>query len=212
MISDAEVPRNLAALSVPLAGELVVTGEVFDPFRLVDPDGLVVAPVAVFLRDLGARGRSVATQRSYALACLRWFRFLWAIGVPWDEATRAEARDFSCWLQTADRPRRCHWRHPDSAPLPALAAGPPSPVTGKPGRGAKYAASTVAHCETVVRGFYDLHLDMGTGPMVNPFPLSRDRGRGRPGAHHNPMEPYHGARSGRYRPRVRARVSAADSG
>ena len=54
-----------------------------------------------------------------------------------------------------------------------MAPGTPNPVTGKrsPGRG--YAAATVVHCESVLRGFYDFHLEAGTGPMVNPFPLAR---------------------------------------
>jgi hypothetical protein len=43
-------------------------------------------------------------------------------------------------------------------------------MTGKPSRGRGYAAAA-AHCETVLRGFYDLHLEAGTGPMVNPFPV-----------------------------------------
>jgi integrase len=75
-------------------------------------------------------------------------------------------------------------------------------VTGKAVRGRRYAAATVAHCETVLRGFYDFHLEAGTGPMVNPFPLARYRGAGRVDAHHNPMEPLVGHRSGRYRPKV----------
>src|SRR6476661_10901489 len=70
-------------------------------------------------------------------------------------------------------------------------------VTGKAMRGSRYAAATVAHCETVLRGFYDFHLEAGTGPMVNPFPLDRYRGAGRVDAHHNPMEPFSGHRSGR---------------
>ena len=74
-------------------------------------------------------------------------------------------------------------------------------MTGKAVRGSRYAAATVAHCETVLRGFYDFHLEAGTGPMVNPFPLARYRGAGgRVDAHHNPMEPFAGHRSGRYRP------------
>ena len=32
--------------------------------------------------------------------------FLWAAGVPWDQATRAEARDFSRWIQIAVKPGR----------------------------------------------------------------------------------------------------------
>jgi len=64
----------------------------------------------------------------------------------------------------------------------------------------------VAHCETVLRGFYDFHLEVGSGPIVNPFPLSRARRGGRPNAHHNPMEPFDGAGSGRYRPKLARRL------
>jgi hypothetical protein len=45
------------------------------------------------------------------MALLRWFRFLDAIGVPWDQATRVEARDFSRWVQVGAKPVRPHWRH-----------------------------------------------------------------------------------------------------
>jgi len=81
----------------------------------------------------------------------------------------------------------------------------PNPVTGKPAPGARYAAATVAHCETVLRGFYDFHLEAGTGPMVNPFPLARGR-RGRTNAHRNPMDPFSAERAGRYRPKKPRRI------
>ena len=69
---------------------------------------------------------------------LRWFRFLWALGVGWDQATRIEARDFCRWLQVAVKPTRLHWRYPDddlarsgrSRSAPEVNA-----VTGKPARG-----------------------------------------------------------------------------
>jgi integrase len=140
---------------------------------------------------------------------LRWFRFLHAVQIRWDQATRAEARDFLCWIQLAGKPSRPHWRYPGGgAPGRSgivYAPGSPNPVTGKPSRGRGYAAATVAHCETVLRSFYEFHLEAGTGPMVNPFPLARGR-RGRAGAHHNPMEPFTGQRSGRYRSRTGQRV------
>ena len=60
--------------------------------------------------------------------------------------------------------------------------------------------SVRAHSETVLRSFYDFHRDVGTGPMVNPFPLDRSRRGGRAHAHHNPMEPYRNERTGLYRP------------
>jgi hypothetical protein len=79
---------------------------VWEPYRLLDPAGMVVEPVAVYLKDLQAIGRPATTQRSYGMDLLRWFRFLWAVEVPWDQATRDEARDFSRWIQISDKPKR----------------------------------------------------------------------------------------------------------
>jgi hypothetical protein len=92
MIGSGEPSRNLAVLAVPRRGWLAETGEPFEPFRLLDPSGEVVGPAAEYLRELQGCGRPQATQRSYGMALLRWFRFLWAIGVAWDQATRVEAR------------------------------------------------------------------------------------------------------------------------
>lgn len=209
VIENDEQPRDLASLVVPLTGSLVATDDPWEPYRLHDLGGNVVAPVTAHLRDLQACGRATTTQRSYGLDLLRWFRFLWAIEVPWDQVTRVEARDFCLWIQLTDKPARPHWRHPDKPPgvLSALgAAGAPNPVTGKPRPGSKYAAATVAHAETVLRGFYDFHLEVGSGPMVNPFPLSRARRGGRANAHHNPMEPLDPAGTGRYRPKLARRI------
>ena len=122
---------------------------------------------------------------------LRWFRFLWAVDV------------------------RMGSGHQGGGPGFLLLDPAGKPGTGRAGvrrgPGARYAAATVAHCETVLRGFYDFHLEAGTGPMVNPFPLARGR-RGRPNAHHNPMEPFRGERAGRYRPKSAAADPAADPG
>jgi Pretoxin HINT domain len=59
---------------VPAAGALVETGDVWEPCYLSGPGGGRVVPVSEFLRDLQATGRPATTQRSYALALLRWFR------------------------------------------------------------------------------------------------------------------------------------------
>ena len=170
--------RDLAALVVPLAGELIATGDRYEPFRLAGPDGPAVEPVTAFFRDLLAAGRSEATVRSYGMDLLRWFRFLWAAGLAWDQVTQSDARDFSRWLRA-----------------------------GRDGRG--YAPAVRAHSETVLRSFYGYHLEAGTGPIVNPFPLDRSRRRARAGAHHNPMELHRSQRTGRYRPRVPTRVPRA---
>ena len=71
---------------------------------------------------------------------------------PWDRATRAEARDFCRWMLVAGKPERSHW-----AVSGAAGGGGPS--------GKAYAPSVRAHSETVLRGFYDFHLEAGTGPM-----------------------------------------------
>src|SRR5271165_4984763 len=122
---------------------------------------------------------------------------------------RPGRRDFCSWIQFAAKPVRPHWRYPGGGAPGAVTAraeaGTPNPVTGKPSPGRGYATATVVHCESVLRGFYELHLQVGSGPMVNPFPLARGR-RGRANAHHNPMDPFPGQRSGRYRPRARRRI------
>jgi integrase len=210
VVNDEDVPRNLSALVVPLLGSLEATSDLFQPYRLVGPDGAEVASAASFFAELSACGRPATTQRSYGMDLLRWFRFLWAVGVAWDQATRVEARDFTRWLQVAAKPQRPHWRsgngNAGSLAIERSAVAAVNAVTGKPSRGARYEAATAAHCESVLRGFYDFHLESGTGPMLNPFPLSRHRRAGRAEAHRNPMEPFAGQRTGRYRPKVVVRA------
>ena len=212
MSDEEDTSTDLASLDIRQLGSLEATDDPWEPFRLLDPDGATVQPVADYLMDLQAAGRPVTTQRSYGMDLLRWFRFLWAIDVSWNEATRSAARDFARWLQIADKPARSRRPGRDGAANPAPSAGitaergTPNPVTGKPGPGRKYAPSTRAHSESVLRHFYDFHLEAGTGPMVNPFPLARGRHRGRAGAHHNPMNPHPNAQSGLFRPRLAQRI------
>jgi integrase len=209
MITEGDAPRDLSRLVMPLGGSLEATGDLFEPYRLVDADGVVLVPAAAYFCELAGCGRPAATHRSYGMVLLRWWRFLWAVGVGWDQATRAEARDFCSWIQFAGKPVRPHWRYPGGgAPgtvTARTAAGTPNPVTGKPSPGRGYATATAVHCESVLRGFYDFHLQAGSGPMVNPFPLARGR-RARAGAHRNPMDPFPGQRAGRYRPKARRRI------
>lgn len=172
-----EVSRDLARLRVPPIGCLRATGDRWVAFAVHDGCGVVVEPVAVFFRELSAQGRCAATQRSYGMDLLRWFRFLWAVEVEWDRASRVEARDFCCWLTGVRRP---------------------GSVSG-------YAPATRAHAETVLRRFYDLHAELD-GPILNPFPVARSRG-GRAHAHHNPLEPFGRDRVGVYRPVVPRRVA-----
>ena len=197
MSAQDVVSRDMADLVVRSVGSLEATGDVWAPFRLIDGDGVAVGSVGVFLRDLQASGRSAATARSYGMDLLRWFRFLWAVGVSWDRASRVEARDFSRWLLVAGKPVRVHWRRRDDA----------AAVAGVASSGEAYSVSVRAHSETVLRGFYDFHRDAGSGPVLNPFPLDRSRRSGRGNAHHNPMDAYRDERAGLYRPRRVSRIA-----
>ena len=180
-------------LAVSLAGAVEVTGDSWLPFRVTDPCGAVVESVSAYFRDLQAAGRSDATLRSYGMDLLRWFRFLWAVEVAWNRATRIEARDFCRWMLVSGKTSRLHWRRPLQ-------------VRDRSSTAVAYSASVRAHGETVLRGFYGFHLAAGSGPIVNPFPLHRSRRGGRAYAHHNPMEPHRKERTGLYRPRVPSRI------
>jgi site-specific recombinase XerD len=196
MVEQEEPGRDLAGLVVPFAGRLVATGDRWEPYRLLDADGVSVRAAGAYFGHLQAAGRSELTIRSYGMDLLRWFRFLRAIGVPWNHAVGSDARDFCRWLQVAGKPVRPHWRERDRH-----GAGQPAAASG-----VAYSPSVRAHCETVLRSFYDFHVEAGTGPLVNPFPLDRSRRGGRAHAHHNPMEPFRRERSGRYRPVVPSRI------
>jgi hypothetical protein len=204
MSEEEDAPRDLGALVVAPVGSVVETGDLWEPYQIVGPSGDPVAAVVAYLGELQAAGRSESTQRSYAMALLRWFRFLWTVDVDWNRATRFEARDFARWIQLASKPVRPHWRSPDKPPAAiSRDAAVPDTVAGKRRVERGYASATIAHCETVVRSFYGYHLEAGTGPLVNPFPLAR---LGRAHAHHNPMERFEPQRAGRYRPRQVKRV------
>jgi site-specific recombinase XerD len=195
VIEPESSPRDLDALCVLRVGRVVSTGNPCQPYRLLGPDGVPVGAVSAFLRELLAASRSESTLRSYAMDLLRWLRFLSAVDVSWDRASRVEGRDFSLWVRLVRKPR--------AAPKAGAAVpGRVNRVTGKPSPGSGYAVATVNHSETVLRAFYDFHLEAGTGPMVNPFPLDRSRRAGRVHAHHDPMDPWPRARQGRYRSSV----------
>jgi integrase len=179
---DQHEVRDVGSLVVERVGALVETGESTRPFLLLDASGVEIVPVSLFLRDMLASGRSVASLRSYGAALLRWLRFLWAIEVAWDRAGRQEAADFMLWLSTIPKPERR--RRPD-APAP----GSINSITGKRYPGRQYAVRTVRHNRAAVRAFYEFHVEANGVPLRNPFPPARSAGRS-PYAYHNPMEPY----------------------
>src|SRR5438552_11011831 len=107
--------RDVATLVVPRIGRVAATDDPLEPYRLLDADGAVVVPVASFLRELLAASRAALTLRSYAMDLLRWWRFLAAVDVRWEQATPVEGRDFSLWIRQASKPRSGPgWQSPGS--------------------------------------------------------------------------------------------------
>ncbi|MFI0989340.1 tyrosine-type recombinase/integrase [Streptomyces exfoliatus] len=205
--------RDLKNFVLPEVGQLLETGDPWEPYQVLDPLGRPVEPAALYLKELMGRDSSPLTPRSYGMDLLRWWRFLWALGIEWDRVVREDARDFMLWMKLADKPVRVHWRHSgkDPAEIPAPSRtgrpepGTPNPVTGKPTVGTKYAPTTRAHCETVLRSFYDFHLENNTGSLlVNPFPLVRSRKPAR--ARDQAGDKHQNRRTGLYRPTVPKRI------
>src|SRR2546430_14161858 len=98
--------RDLVTLVVDSLGAVVETDVIWEPYRLVDPGGGVVASVTQFLQELQAGGRSPSTHRSYGVGLLRWVRVFWAGGGAWGQATRGEGREFCRRVAPARQPPR----------------------------------------------------------------------------------------------------------
>jgi integrase len=116
------------------------------------------------------------------------------VGVEWDKATPAEARDLVLWLTQARKPRQ------SPRTTSASTAGTVNPITRKQHLNDEYQPRIVRHSNAVLRSFYEFWIERGAGPLINPIQLDR-RGR-RPNAHHNPLEPFRPEGHIRYNPKV----------
>lgn len=192
---NAELARDVGSLTVARLGRVLPTENRSLPWIVADAAGVPVSVISAYLRELLANGCSASSCRSYAYDLLRWFRFLAAVGVPWNRAERAEVRDFVLWLRSAPNPARDRRRA--CSPKP----GSVNPRTGKAYLGDGYAPTTINHALSVLAGFYNFHLDTGLGPLVSPVPPQSGTGT-RLNAHHNPMEPFRRGRRARYRQKV----------
>lgn len=198
--SRARETRETHVVRLPDWGRVVKGDGVVVPWRVVDPDGREVVPIAAFLRDFVAQGNRAGSVRSYAYALLRWWRWLAEVEVEWDRATSAEVRDFVLWLRRAHKPGRL------ARTSSASTAGTVNPVTGKRHLDDGYEPRTVRHSNAVLRSFYQYWIDIGKGPLVNPVALKRAE---RAHAHHNPLEPFRTEGQLRYNPKLpRARPRA----
>jgi hypothetical protein len=105
MIIDGDGTRDLSSLRVLRCGGLEATGDPFEPYQVADAGGVVVAPVAAYLRDLQACGRPAATQRSYAMDLLRWFRPInCTMSLIFSQADRLVCQRSMVWSRTYDVP------------------------------------------------------------------------------------------------------------
>lgn len=181
-------PRRIEDLVVVQFGEVRANKQTAEGVQVVDASGTEIAPISRFLRNLLVDGCSVATCRSYAMDLLRWWRFLAAINVSWDAASREDWTDFLLWMG---------WVVPHHGGPPGRA--PELPPLGTSRRG--YAARTINHNTTVVAGFYDFHIRRSVGVEANPVPADRPGG-GRRNAHHDPRLPFDTTRRARGRRRI----------
>jgi site-specific recombinase XerD len=158
---DARMERDVTGLVVPAVGA-VANIDAAPGTVLLDATGEPVDEVSDFFATMLACGASFSSLRSYGMALLRWWRFLAAIDVPWQRATRIEARDFVLWMR----------------------------LVGPAGRHSGYAPATINHALAVVKMFYADRLRAGDGPLINPVPNADHRAGRRAQAHHNPMQPF----------------------
>jgi len=195
---DSPVQDGLSEVVLPRWGR-VVAGEGMVAWQLVGPDGRVVGPVAVFLREVTARGQRSGSVRSYAFALLRWWRWLQVVEVAWDRVTSDEVRDFVLWLGRARKAPVAE------RTVSRATAGTVNVVTGKRYLGEGYEPRTVRHSNAVLRAFYEYWIESGGGPLVNPVPLGRGRADGRANAHHDPLQPLRAEGRLRYNPKIAKR-------
>ncbi|WP_172652649.1 tyrosine-type recombinase/integrase [Rhodococcus opacus] len=187
-----EIERDIGAIRLPRWGRVERAAGVV-AWDVLDDGGAPVEPIRRYLTDFVAQGNSQASVRSYAYALLRWWRWLRAVDVDWDKATPAECRDLVLWLQANLKARR------SPRTKSVATAGTINPITRKRYLDDNYAVRTIRHSNAVVRAFYEYWIEIGQGPLINPVPL---KGRSRPHAHHNRLEPFRPEGRIRYNPKL----------
>lgn len=198
---DRHGELDLAALAVPGIGSVFSTGLPDLPWVLLDADGAPMASVSAWLTELNASDYAPSTLRSYAYDLLGWHRFLAAIDIPWQRATRIEVRDWVRWRRVSPNPQRRRTATAVASTGTVAdrgtgrpAAGSVNERTGKPYLQPGYSATSINHGLAVVSGFYDYAVDNDLGPLVNPVPRVRSDRRDRRPRHdlgqRGPRAPY----------------------
>lgn len=199
-------PRHVERLDVPRLGAVVRGSAPSDlPWRLVDADGADVESARLWLVEMRASDYSAATLRAYAYDLLSWLRFIDAVDVPWQQATRWEVRDWVRWHQVHENPqRRRNVTNARSRPP----AGSVNGTTGKPYLAGNYSRATVNRMLSSLSGFYEFAITADLGPLANPVPKSRAQ-LTREDPRRNPMDPPRRGRRAPYRQKVVQRTPRA---
>ncbi len=182
--------RTVTNLMVANVGEVRSSPEVTG-VMLVDGNGTEVVQVSQYLQTLLAGGASKASARSYAIALLRWWRFLAAVDVQWVRASQANVRDFVLWMRFTAKPSKTNVDKPETA------ARGRRPVSMS---GTGYAPATINHNLAVLRSFYEDRIAAGCGLERNQVPEAVGRGGDWPHAHQQPNAPGGGPPPGRPAP------------
>ncbi|NUK24053.1 hypothetical protein [Streptomyces lunaelactis] len=74
MSGTTALERDLKNFVLPEIGRLEETGDAWEPYRLIDPVGQRVEPVAIYFKDLLAADSPATTLYSYGNDLLRWWR------------------------------------------------------------------------------------------------------------------------------------------
>jgi site-specific recombinase XerD len=172
-----KMERDVTALAIPRIGA-VASIEAAPGTVLLDATGAPVEEVSEFFATMLASGASFSSLRSYGLALLRWWRFLAAIEVSWQRASRIEARDFVLWMR----------------------------LVGPAAKSGGYAPATINHALAVIKMFYADRIAAGDGPLINPVPDADHRLGQRSQPHHNPMQPFAPGPRAPYRQKMPERI------
>lgn len=142
-----DVDRDLGAIVVPRWGRVVpADGPV--PWTVLTDEGNELNVVQRYLREFVARGGSPLSTRSYAFDLLRWWRWLKAIEVEWNQATSNDVKDYVLWLGLTTK-----WRR-HGGTRSAATAGTVNPLTRKQYLDDQYRPRTIRHSNAVLRDFY----------------------------------------------------------
>lgn len=170
--------RDLERIQVELIGKVEPSS--IPPYVTQLPDERSTEACTHFLRYVDASG-ATSTVKSYAGVLLRYFRFLAAIDVRWDEATVTDVTDFFAWMKHAKKTNgNQNQKKRDSRVGRNV-------ETGKNYVGESYSKSTMDHAETVLFGFYGHAVRTG---QILYNPVIRGRAEDpRRGAHRSPLQP-----------------------